>query len=223
MVTMTVFTTILMLCMSSIVAFRIHAATKQSTSLNMCKESESTQRMNKIQRRIKSAIAAILIASSTADISFALPDAQTPITQTKLEQIAPNFEKMISKSDVLFTSLSGKLETMTSALPDREAEDDKIEGSKLGGSKLESMYHISKPLPFKDSQERYRDLIESNDKDAIYNMNRYLIDYVFGTITTMFYDPQGLKFHDDLAWRSKIREIENLGDQIYSSQFETDR
>jgi hypothetical protein len=51
------------------------------------------------------------------------------------------------------------------------------------------MYHISKPLPFKDAGERYRDLIESNDKDAIYNMNRYLIDYVFGTITTMFYDP----------------------------------
>ena len=53
------------------------------------------------------------------------------------------------------------------------------------GSKLESLYHISKPLPFKESKERYRDLLDSSDKEAIYNMNRYLIDYTFGTITTV--------------------------------------
>ena len=52
-------------------------------------------------------------------------------------------------------------------------------------SKLESLYHISKPLPFKESKERYKDLLDSSDKDAIYNMNRYLIDYTFGTITTV--------------------------------------
>lgn len=59
------------------------------------------------------------------------------------------------------------------------------DASATQGSKLESLYHISKPLPFKDSSERYNDLISSNDKDAIYNMNRYLIDYTFGTITTV--------------------------------------
>jgi hypothetical protein len=59
------------------------------------------------------------------------------------------------------------------------------DSSATQGSKLESLYHISKPLPFKDSSERYNDLIASNDKDAIYNMNRYLIDYTFGTITTV--------------------------------------
>ena len=52
-------------------------------------------------------------------------------------------------------------------------------------SKLESLYHISKPLPFKESKERYKDLLDSSDKEAIYNMNRYLIDYTFGTITTV--------------------------------------
>ena len=40
-------------------------------------------------------------------------------------------------------------------------------------------------MPFKESKERYRDLLDSSDKEAIYNMNRYLIDYTFGTITTV--------------------------------------
>ena len=52
-------------------------------------------------------------------------------------------------------------------------------------SKLESLYHIKKALPFAQSKEIYQDLVESKDKDALYNLNRYLIDYTFGTITTV--------------------------------------
>jgi hypothetical protein len=78
---------------------------------------------------------------------------------------------------VTFSSLAISSSLMGSVcIPDSSATQ---------GSKLESLYHISKPLPFKDSSERYYDLIASNDKDAIYNMNRYLIDYTFGTITTV--------------------------------------
>jgi hypothetical protein len=119
MAVMTVLTTILLLCLnvSSVVAFRVHATTKQSTSLNMCKVSETSQQMNRIKRRIKSAIAAVVIASSTADISFALPDVQAPTIQTGLEQVEPKTEKM--SGEVFFTALSGKLESMATALPDR--------------------------------------------------------------------------------------------------------
>lgn len=53
------------------------------------------------------------------------------------------------------------------------------------GSKLESLYHIKKPMPFKESKEIYQDLVAGGDKDALYNLNRYLIDYTFGTITTV--------------------------------------
>jgi hypothetical protein len=83
----------------------------------MCKVSETSQQMNRIKRRIKSAIAAVVIASSTADISFALPDVQAPTIQTGLEQVEPKTEKM--SGEVFFTALSGKLESMATALPDR--------------------------------------------------------------------------------------------------------
>lgn len=52
-------------------------------------------------------------------------------------------------------------------------------------SKLETLYHIKKPLPFKESKGFYQDLVTKNDKDALFNLNRYLIDYTFGTITTV--------------------------------------
>ena len=55
-------------------------------------------------------------------------------------------------------------------------------------SKLESLYHIKKALPFAQSKEIYQDLVSSNDKAALYNLNRYLIDYTFGTITTVWFN-----------------------------------
>jgi hypothetical protein len=56
--------------------------------------------MNKIQRRIKSAIAAVVISTSAVDMSFALPDAPVPITRSALEQSVQRLEKANSKTEV---------------------------------------------------------------------------------------------------------------------------
>lgn len=68
--------------------------------MNMGKAFESTKQMNKIQRRIKSAIAAVVISTSAVDMSFALPDAPALITRSVLEQSVQNLEKANSKAEV---------------------------------------------------------------------------------------------------------------------------
>lgn len=95
---------LLLLCLdmsSKVSAFQLHATTfRRPTSLNMCKVSESSKQMNKIQRRIKSAIAAVVISTSAVDMSFALPDAPVPITRSALEQSVQRLEKANSKTEV---------------------------------------------------------------------------------------------------------------------------
>lgn len=96
------------------------------------------------------------------------------IVQSSYQSICRSVKRFAS---VAFNSLALSSCLMGSVcIPDSDAAQ---------GSKLESLYHITKPLPFKESKERYQDLVASNDKEAIYNMNRYLIDYTFGTITTV--------------------------------------
>jgi hypothetical protein len=103
MATMIVLVSILvLLCldMAAVSAFQSQATRFQRTSLNMCKVSESTQQMNKIQRKIKAAIAAVVISTSAIDTSFALPDAPVPMTRSVLEQSVQRLEKANSKTEV---------------------------------------------------------------------------------------------------------------------------
>ena len=84
-----------------------------------------------------------------------------------------------------------------------------------------------RPVALQQSTTIYNDVMKGEDKVAIYNTNRYLVDYVFGTIGNMFYNanvsPDKFQFSDSLEWRTKLKEIYRKGDQIFSSAAETDR
>ena len=82
------------------VAFQLTSRPKTSNSicLRMCKPSPAA---GVIQRRIKSAITALFIAASTADTSFALPDAPAPITRSVLEQSIQTLEASTTRSEVI--------------------------------------------------------------------------------------------------------------------------
>ena len=81
-------------------AFRFTSRPKTSNAicLSMCKTSPSA---GAVQRRIKSAITAVIIAASTADTSFALPDAPAPITRSVLEQSIQTLEASTTRSEVI--------------------------------------------------------------------------------------------------------------------------
>ena len=82
------------------VAFQFSSRPKTSDAicLNMCKPSPAE---GVFQRRIKSAITAVIIAASTADTSFALPDAPAPITRSVLEQSIQTLEASSTRSEVI--------------------------------------------------------------------------------------------------------------------------
>ena len=56
---------------------------------------------NTVGRKLKSAIAAVVIAASSVDVSFALPDAPVPITRSVLEQSVQTLEAATSRSEVI--------------------------------------------------------------------------------------------------------------------------
>lgn len=82
------------------VAFRFTSrpTTSNAICLSMCKPSQTA---GVIQRRLKSAITAVIIAASTADTSFALPDAPVPITRSVLEQSIQTLEASTTRSEVI--------------------------------------------------------------------------------------------------------------------------
>ena len=127
-------------------------------------------------KRLKSSVKIMLI-STVARLSFiaALVLAlQLTAVKSAYQDICASFKRT---ARVAFNSLALSSCLLNSVyLPDSDA---------VQGSKLESLYHIKKPMPFKDSKEIYQDLVVGGDKDALYNLNRYLIDYTFGTITTV--------------------------------------
>eukprot|EP01035_Chromulina_nebulosa_P029857 gene29857-39618_t len=52
---------------------------------------------------------------------------------------------------------------------------------------------------------------DASAQSSTFIRNKNLLDYICGTITTMFYDPTGgSRFSDDLAWRSSIRNIDPM-------------
>ena len=57
--------------------------------------------VNTMGRKLKSAIAAVVIAASSVDVSFALPDAPAPITRSVLEQSVQTLEAATSRSEVI--------------------------------------------------------------------------------------------------------------------------
>ena len=118
-----------------------------------------------------------MLISTVARLSFiaALVLAlQLTAAKSAYQDICTSFKRT---ARVAFSSLALSSCLLNSVyLPDSDA---------VQGSKLESLYHIKKPMPFKDSKEIYQDLVAGGDKDALYNLNRYLIDYTFGTITTV--------------------------------------
>jgi hypothetical protein len=98
--------TVLSYSVSSFRNFRTNLVPTFSRSLplDMCKSSPSppSPPINRMQKRIKSAIAAVVIASATADVSFALPDSPAvPITRSVLESSVQALESSNSRSEVV--------------------------------------------------------------------------------------------------------------------------
>ena len=118
-----------------------------------------------------------MFISTTARLSFTaalLLTLRLIVVKSSYQNLYSSFKRAAT---VAFNSLALSSCLMNSVyVPDADA---------IQGSKLESLYHIKKPMPFKDSKEIYQDLVAGGDKDALYNLNRYLIDYTFGTITTV--------------------------------------
>eukprot|EP01041_Mallomonas_annulata_P001856 gene1856-3602_t len=75
------------------------------------------------------------------------------------------------------------------------------------------------PSKFHEVREKYLKVVKSGNLDELSKVHSKLIDYVFGTITTMYYDPTGgNKFEDNLDWRKKLKDIEKRGKFIYPQQ-----
>lgn len=57
--------------------------------------------MGSMQRKLKSAVAAVVIAASSVDLSFAASDAPLPITRSVLEQSIQTLEASNTRSEVI--------------------------------------------------------------------------------------------------------------------------
>ena len=69
------------------------------SNMRMCIPSSS---VNNLQRRIKSAVAAVVIAASTIDVPLAFADAPTvPVTRSILEQSIQTLEASNTRSEVI--------------------------------------------------------------------------------------------------------------------------
>eukprot|EP01038_Epipyxis_sp_PR26KG_P006079 gene6079-8374_t len=83
------------------------------------------------------------------------------------------------------------------------------------------MTSFSYPISAISSISDLNHKISQNDDNAnnnIYQSNKKLLDIVFGTITTMYYDQTGgQKFTDDQIWRNHMKKIQENGDLIYNS------
>ena len=85
----------------TVIAFRpiSNVRLHRVTNMQMCKP---TAPQNSVQRRIKSAIAAVVIAASTMDTSFAFADTPAvPMTRSALEQSIQKLEASNTRSEVI--------------------------------------------------------------------------------------------------------------------------
>jgi hypothetical protein len=94
---------ILLLCLVIIsqgFAFRgiNHIRNNHISSIQMC---SSTLNNGAMQRKIKSAVAAVVIAASSVDLSFAAADTPSPITRSVLEQSIQTLEASNTRSEVI--------------------------------------------------------------------------------------------------------------------------
>jgi hypothetical protein len=94
---------ILLLCLVIIsqgFAFRgvSHVRNHHISSIQMC---SSALDKGAMQRKIKSAVAAVVIAASSVDLSFAAGDTPSPITRSVLEQSIQTLEASNTRSEVI--------------------------------------------------------------------------------------------------------------------------
>lgn len=75
-----------------------HIRNNQIRSVQMC---SSAPQKGAMQRKLKSAIAAVVIAATSVDLSFAASDTPSPITRSVLEQSIQTLEASNTRSEVI--------------------------------------------------------------------------------------------------------------------------
>ena len=142
---------ILLVCLEvsyTVIAFRstISVRSPRLTNMQMSKPSGIS---DSVQRKIKSAMAAVVIAASTMDVSFAFADTPTvPVTRSALEQSIQTLEAANTRSEVI-QSLADVFEAAgTKTLLVRTkykyvSSPDKISNPSYDGTRGRKPYNIS--------------------------------------------------------------------------------